>query len=153
MSDNLLRIGTSAILANTTLLNTTSNNIANINTEGYTRQRTEFESQILGLGVGKGTTERLVSEFTQKQLRRDTSNYNFAQQYVTEANRVDALFSNPANSIATGINDLFKQFQIANNEPATVANRQLIIGSSQALLDKFNTLSSIPAKLMHTSSK
>jgi len=143
MSDNLLRIGTSAILANTTLLNTTSNNIANINTEGYVRQRTEFESQILGLGVGKGTTERLVSEFTQKQLRRDISNHSFAEQYVTEANRVDALFSNPANSIATGINDLFKQFQIANNEPATLANRQLIIGSSQALLDKFNTLSSL----------
>ncbi|QBL09910.1 flagellar hook-associated protein FlgK [Rheinheimera sp. D18] len=143
MSDNLLRIGTSAILANSSLLNTTSNNIANINTEGYTRQRTEFESQILGLGVGRGTTERLVSEFTQKQLRRDTSNYSFAQQYVTEANRVDALFSNPANSIATGVNDLFKQFQIANNEPATLANRQLIIGSSQALLDKFNTLSSL----------
>lgn len=143
MSDNLLRIGTSAVLANTTLLNTTSNNIANINTEGYTRQRTEFESQILGLGVGKGTTERLVSEFTQRQLRRDLSNFSFAEQYVTEANRVDALFSNPANSIATGINDLFKQFQIANNEPATLANRQLIIGSSQALLDKFNTLSSL----------
>lgn len=143
MSDNLLRIGTSAILANSTLLNTTSNNIANINTEGYVRQRTEFESQILGLGVGKGTTERLVSDFTQRQLRRDTSNYSYAEQYVTEANRVDALFSNPANSIATGINDLFKQFQIANNEPATLANRQLIIGSSQALLDKFNTLSSL----------
>ncbi|GAB58462.1 flagellar hook-associated protein FlgK [Rheinheimera nanhaiensis] len=143
MSDNLLRIGTSAVLANTTLLNTTSNNIANINTEGYTRQRTEFESQVLGLGVGKGTTERLVSEFTQRQLRRDLSNFSFAEQYVTEANRVDALFSNPANSIATGINDLFKQFQIANNEPATLANRQLIIGSSQALLDKFNTLSSL----------
>ena len=121
MSDNLLRIGTSAILSNTTLLNTTSNNIANINTEGYVRQRTEFESQILGLGVGKGTTERLVSEFTLRQLRRDTSNYSFAEQYVTEANRVDALFSNPANSIATGINDLFTQFQIANNEPATLA--------------------------------
>jgi flagellar hook-associated protein 1 len=143
MSDNLLRIGTSAILANSTLLNTTSNNIANINTEGYVRQRTEFESQILGLGVGKGTTERLVSEFTQKQLRRDISNHSFAEQYVTEANRVDALFSNPSNSIATGINDLFKQFQIANNEPATLANRQLIIGSSQALLDRFNTLSSL----------
>lgn len=142
MSDNLLKIGTSAVLANSTLLNTTSNNIANINTEGYVRQRTEFQSQMLGLGVGQGTTERLISEFTLKQLRRDTSNYSYAQQYVAEANRVDALFSNPANSIATGINDLFKQFQIANNEPATLANRQLIIGSSQALLDKFNTLSS-----------
>lgn len=143
MSDNLLRIGTSAVLANSTLLNTTSNNIANINTPGYVRQRTEFEAEQLGLGVGRGTTERLVNEFTQKQLRRDTSNFSFAQQYVSEANRVDALFSNPANSIATGVNDLFKQFQIANNEPATLANRQLIIGSSQALLDKFSTLSSL----------
>lgn len=143
MSDNLLRIGSSAVLANSTLLNTTSNNIANINTPGYVRQRTEFEAEQLGLGVGRGTTERLVSEFTLKQLRRDTSNYSFAQQYVSEANRVDALFSNPANSIATGVNDLFKQFQIANNEPATLANRQLIIGSSQALLDKFSTLSSL----------
>lgn len=143
MSDNLLRIGTSAVMANSTLLNTTSNNIANINTEGFVRRRTEFETQIMGLGVGKSTTERLVSEFTQKQLRRDISNYSFAEQYVSEANRVDALFSNSANSIATGINDLFKQFQIANNEPATLANRQLIIGSSQALLDKFNTLSSL----------
>jgi flagellar hook-associated protein 1 FlgK len=143
MSDSLLKIGTSAVLANSTLLNTTSNNIANINTPGYVRQRTEFVAEQLGFGVGRGTTERLVSDFTLKQLRRDSSNYAFSQQYVSEANRVDSLFSNPANSIATGVNDLFKQFQIANNEPATLANRQLIIGSSQALLNRFSTLSSL----------
>ncbi|MCC5824982.1 flagellar hook-associated protein FlgK [Alkalimonas sp.] len=143
MSDNLLRIGSSAVMASSTLLNTTSNNIANINTEGYVRQRTEFEAQILGLGVGKGTTERLVNEFTLKQLRRDTSSYAFSRQYLDEANRVDALFSNPANSIATGMNQLFDQFQIANNDPTTLANRQLIIGSSEALLDRFNTMSTL----------
>ena len=143
MSDNLLRIGSSAVMASSTLLNTTSNNIANINTEGYVRQRTEFESQILGLGVGRGTTERLVNEFTLKQLRRDTSSYAYSEQFLAEANRVDALFSNPANSIATGMNELFDQFQIANNDPTTLANRQLIIGSSEALLDKFNTMSTL----------
>ncbi|KKO44050.1 flagellar hook protein FlgK [Arsukibacterium ikkense] len=143
MSDNLLRIGTSAVLASNTLLSTTSNNIANINTPGYVRQRTEFQAQILGLGVGKGTTERLVSEFTLKQLRRDTSNASYAAQYLSEANRVDSLFSNPANSIATGINNLFQQLQTANNEPTNVANRQLIIGSAQSLLDKFDTLSNL----------
>lgn len=141
MSDNLLKIGTSAILANSTLLNTTSNNIANINSKGYVRQRTEFEAQILGLGVGRGTTERLINDFTLKQLRRDTSSYSYSAQYLSEANRVDALFSNPANSIATNINDLFKQIQTANNEPTVPANRGLILGSAKAMLDQFNTLS------------
>lgn len=143
MSDNLLKIGTSAVLANAMLLNTTSNNIANINTPGYVRQRTEFEAQQFGLGVGRGTTERLVNEFTLKQMRRDTSNVAFSHQYVTEANRVDALFSNPANSIATGMNDLFAQIQTANNDPLQLSNRQLIIGSSQALLNRFDGMSNL----------
>lgn len=143
MSDNLLRIGTSAVLANSTLLSTTSNNIANVNTQGYSRQRTEFEPQILGLGVGKGTTERLVSEFTSAQLRRDTSALAFANQYTAEANRIDGLFSNPANSISTAINDLFQKLQTANNDPSAISTRQLIISSSESLIDRFSTLSNL----------
>lgn len=143
MSDNLLKIGSSAIRASSLLLNTTSNNIANINTQGYVRQRTEFAPDPLGIGVGRGTTERLISEFTVKQLRRDTSQYSFAQQYVSEANRIDALFSNPANSIATGMNDLFAQLQSANNDPVQPASRQLVIGSAQSLLNRFEGMSKL----------
>ncbi|MBZ9610203.1 flagellar hook-associated protein FlgK [Rheinheimera maricola] len=143
MSDNLLRIGTSAVLANSTLLNTTSNNIANVNTQGYSRQRTEFDAQTLGLGVGKGTTERLVSEFTSAQLRRDTSKLAFANQYTAEANRIDGLFSNPANSISSAMNDLFQKLQTANNDPSAISTRQLIISSSESLTDRFATLSNL----------
>ena len=39
MADNLLAIGTSGVLASTGLLNTTGNNISNLNTKGYVRQR------------------------------------------------------------------------------------------------------------------
>lgn len=143
MSDNLLKIGTSAVRASSLLLSTTSNNIANINTPGYVRQRTEFVADPLGFGVGKGTTERLINEFTVKQLRRDTSKYAFSEQFVSEANRVDALFSNPANSIATGMNDLFTQLQTANNDPVQPANRQLVIGSAESLLNRFEGMSNL----------
>ena len=52
MADSLLSIGTSGVLASNSLLQTTSNNISNINTPGYTKQRTEFDSSVIGLGVG-----------------------------------------------------------------------------------------------------
>ncbi len=143
MADNLLTIGTSGVLASTGLLNTTGNNISNLNSKGYVRQRTEYESGILGLGVGRGNTERLVNEFSLSQLRRDTSALSYNQQFLTEASRIDTLFSNTSNSISTGISDLFKQLQGANNDPANTSSRQLVMGSTQTLISKFNTLSSI----------
>lgn len=145
MADSLLNIGKTAVLANSRLLNTTGNNIANINTPGYVRQRTTFVAEQFGLGVGQGTTERLVNEFTQKQLRRDTTNAAYSSQYLAEANRLDALFSNAANSIATGMNNLFQQIQTANNDPTQLSNRQLVIGTSQSLLDQFKSMSTLIA--------
>jgi flagellar hook-associated protein 1 FlgK len=143
MSDSLLKIGTSGVLASNGLLSTTSNNIANLNTKGYVRQNTEYDSAILGMGVGRGTTDRIVNEFTLRQLRRDTSNVGFTSQYLSEATRVDTLFANSANSISTGVTDLFKQLQTANNDPANNSSRQLVLGSAQTLINKFNTLSSL----------
>jgi len=143
MADNLLAIGTSGVLASTSLLNTTGNNISNLNTPGYVRQRTEFESSILGLGVGRSTTERLISDFALKQMRMDTSNLAFHQQYLAEASRVDTLFANSANSVGTGMTDLFKQIQTANNDPANNSSRSLVLGSAQTLINKFNTQSKL----------
>ncbi len=143
MADNLLTIGTSGVLASTGLLNTTSNNISNLNTKGYVRQRTEYDSSVMGLGVGQGTSERMINQFSLMQMRRDTSSVNYNQQFLTEASRVDNLFSNTSNSISTGVSDLFKQLQSANNDPANSSSRQLFMGSAQTLMSKFNTLSSI----------
>src|SRR3546814_6646455 len=52
-SDLILATGSSALLAYQAALNTTSHNIANANTAGYSRQRVDLVSK-LGDGSGSG---------------------------------------------------------------------------------------------------
>ena len=103
MSFNLMNIGTSGIRSSTELLQTTSKNIANLNTEGYVRERTEHVTLSNGQ-VGRGETVRLLNEFAQRQLNRDISNTTFYEQFVNEAERVDLLFAEESNSLANSIN-------------------------------------------------
>ena len=71
---DLFGIATSGVNASNQLLNTTGHNIANVNTEGYVRERTYFGTQLSG-GVGQATTERIVNTFAQNQMRRDETAY------------------------------------------------------------------------------
>ncbi|MGB2706546.1 MAG: flagellar biosynthesis protein FlgK, partial [Pseudoalteromonas nigrifaciens] len=142
MSFNLLNIANSGIRANTDLLQTTSKNITNVNTDGYVRERTEHGTMIDNQ-VGKGNTYRLLNEFAQKQLNRDTSNKTFFDQFVSEANRVDTLFSQKANSLSTGINSLFNNVQEALNQPSSTVARSLVMTNADSLISQMDRLSGI----------
>lgn len=142
MSYNLFDIASSGVRASSLLLQTTSKNIANVNTEGYVRERTEFTTMIDNQ-VGRGETYRLLNEFAQKQLNRDTSSKAFFDQFVTEANRVDTLFSEESNSLSTGINSFFSNIQESLNQPSSTVARSLVMTDAQNLIDQMNRLSGI----------
>ena len=142
MSFNLLNIASSGVRANSELLQTTSKNIANVNTEGYVRERTEHTTMVDNQ-VGKGETYRLLNQFAQEQLNRDTSNKTFFDQFVTEANRVDTIFSEESNNLSTGINSLFNNVQEALNQPSSSVARSLVMTDAQSLVDQMDRLSGI----------
>jgi flagellar hook-associated protein 1 FlgK len=142
MSFNLLNIANSGIRANAELLQTTSKNIANVNTEGYVRERTEFTTMIDNQ-VGRGQTYRLLNEFAQKQLNRDTSNKSFFDQFVSEASRVDQIFSEKSNSLSTSINSMFNNVQEALNQPSSTVARSLVMSDAQNLIDQMDRLAGI----------
>ncbi len=142
MSFNLLNIANSGIRANSDLLQTTSKNIANVNTDGYVRERTEHTTMIDNQ-VGKGQTYRLLNEFAQKQLNRDTSNKTFFDQFASEANRIDTLFSQESNSVSTSINSFFNNVQEALNQPSSTVARSLVMSDAKNLLDQMDRLSGI----------
>ncbi|MBH0003114.1 flagellar hook-associated protein FlgK [Pseudoalteromonas sp. SWYJZ12] len=142
MSFNLLNIASSGVRASSELLQTTSKNIANVNTVGYVRERTEFTTMVDNQ-VGRGETYRLLNEFAQSQLNRDTSNKSFFDQFVTEANRVDTIFSEESNNLSTGINSLFNNVQEALNQPSSTVARSLVMTDAQSLIDQMDRLSGI----------
>lgn len=145
MSFNLLNIANSGVRASSELIQTTSKNIANVNTEGYVRERTEF-STMIDNQVGRGETYRLLNEFAQQQLNRDTSNKAFFDQFTSEASRIDTLFSQEANSLSTSINSFFNNLQEALNQPSSSVARSLVMTDAESLVDQMDRLSGILAE-------
>jgi flagellar hook-associated protein 1 FlgK len=139
---DLLSIGTSGVFASSLLLETAGNNIANVNTPGYVRERVQIAASQYG-GIGNTDVERVVSEFAQRQMRRDTASHSYYEQFVTEAVRVDTLFAGTANSVATAMDGFFQRIQSASDSPSSIAARQLIISEAEGLLGTFQTLNGL----------
>ncbi|MBC3766784.1 flagellar hook-associated protein FlgK [Neptunicella marina] len=137
---DLLSIASSGLAAQNRLLQTTGNNIANVNTEGYIRERTTFVAELNG-GVGRGTTSQILDIFAQNQLRRDTSTYAQFTAYHDKASQLDDIFASEASSLATSMSDFFEAMQTAADEPTNMAARQLVLGQADSLLGRFNSLS------------
>ncbi|MFT4925598.1 MAG: flagellar hook-associated protein 1 FlgK [Phenylobacterium sp.] len=139
---DMLQIGVSGLFAQTQLLQTTGNNIANVNTAGYVVERVELGASPFG-GIDRTDVERVVSEFAQRQMRRDTANHSFYEQFVTEATRVDTLFAGTSNSIATSMDGFFQRLQGASDDPSSISARQLVISEAEGMLGTFNTLNGL----------
>ncbi|MGN1393585.1 MAG: flagellar hook-associated protein FlgK [Succinivibrionaceae bacterium] len=138
---DLLKIGTSGVLAHQQLLQTTSNNISNVSTAGYSRQETLVYTNIIGEGCGYLTTRRCIDTYAQKELLTDNANLAYYAARKENLNTVDSLLSNSSTGLTSTINELFDNIQSANTDPSSVANRNELIGSIDAFTQKVNTIS------------
>ena len=141
MSSNvdLYSIATSGVNASSRLLATTSNNIANVNSKGYVRERTVFTNELLG-GVGKATTERIIDKFAQNQMRRDITQVGEWQTYYNKTEAIDNLLANEANSLSTGLSEFFASIQTAADDPTNLASRDLVLSQGDAMLRRMSSI-------------
>ncbi len=143
---DLFNIGISALLTTQRQLSTTSHNIANVYTDGYSRQRAEL-TQIsghttAGLFVGDGVrvseVNRIADKFLINQLRSANANEAKASAYVDFASRIDNLLGNGAFSSA--VDGFFSSVQDANGGPASLATREVLLHSAESLAARFSDL-------------
>jgi len=137
---DLFSLATSGVNASSKLLQTTSNNIANVNTEGYVRERTELNnSQVFGVEIG--STERIINVFAQNQLRRDITMVGELEAYSSKTTVIDTLLASEANSLSQGLSEYFSALQTAADDPTNLASREQVLSKSESLYQRMRTLS------------
>ncbi|TND53075.1 flagellar basal body protein, partial [Aeromonas dhakensis] len=99
MASDLLGIGTSGVMAQQRLLQTTSNNIVNVNSQGYVRERTLIYTNANGLGTGDMLTERVINAYAQGEVRRDTSAFYASSTRYQQLANTDTLLGDTSNSV------------------------------------------------------
>ncbi|MCZ6603559.1 MAG: flagellar hook-associated protein FlgK, partial [Alphaproteobacteria bacterium] len=106
-----LRTAQSGLLVNQQILNTVANNIANLNTEGYSRKIVKVEAQVInGVGVGATISEikRQVDEGLLKSIRIELGELNALSIQDSFFARTQDLFGAPGeNSSLSHIVDEF----------------------------------------------
>ena len=141
---DMMSTGLSGLLAFRRALDTTGHNIANANTDGYSRQRVEFgtrEATRLGSGyIGNGvkvlSVRRSVDEFLTTQARGSASGLERLQAFASQAERINNLFSDGTNGLASSMQRFSNAIEGAASNPSSLAARQVLLGESRSLTDR-----------------
>ncbi|PII15767.1 flagellar hook-associated protein FlgK [Stenotrophomonas indicatrix] len=145
---SVLSTGTSALLAFQRALATTSHNVANLNTPGYSRQKVDFATatpQNYGYGdVGNGTRivdiRRAADQLAISRLLDSGGELARLKQLSGMADRVNSLFSDAATNVAGVWSNFFDTVSGLSSNAAGTADRQNMLDGAKALANRFSQL-------------
>ncbi len=143
-----LHTGYTGLAASQIGLDTTSNNIANANTEGYTRQRVdqrEAPSRDIIVGrLGQGTMVEDISRVRDGFLD-DRARSAMAQAASFEINgemlsRAESLLAEPDFGLTSALDDLWAGFEDLALDPTDNGRRTAVLNQLEVLTGRFNSI-------------
>ncbi len=145
---DLLQIGISGLRVHQTALTVTGHNIANVDTEGYSRQDASiinndpqnFGGNWIGSGASVDNVRRIYDEFLIGQFQKDTATFNYFDTLSANAEQIDKLLADPSTGIQPGIENMFGAFQAAIDDPSSLPARQVVLSESQGLVDRYHSV-------------
>mgnify|MGYP001234162204 FL=1 len=146
---DILAIGSGAVNAYRQALSTTSNNIANTNTPGYTRRALSVSESFpvqegifsFGTGAQAESVARAYDEFIERSLRDSTSDLKVNEPVIEFANRIVDLIATETGSLANAMDDFFNAAEQLSTDPRSNALRRDFLSSGELIAARFNELS------------
>lgn len=155
MATSILGIATTGIAAARAGLSTTAHNIANVNTEGFSRQGVVQSTPVpaytgagyLGAGVSVATVRRAWNEVLEAQAHAADSRAAAAAELAAQLRALDDLLADPQAGLAPALNDFFAGLNELAAHPADSAARQAFVSRAEALAARFRGLDARLAEL------
>ena len=149
MSD-MLGIASNGISAYQRALSTVSNNISNVNTEGYSRQDVvlkdsapkKLASMYVGTGVMLTNIKRQFDAFAESNLRNSTSDLASQKPMVDYAKRVMDIMGDKSVGLSSAFDDFFAAASALSADPASTVQRTSFLRSADGVASRFGELNS-----------
>lgn len=130
-----LNIATRALNANLSALQVIGHNIANVNTEGYSRQTVQLQSsgyQAMGSGYfGKGveiaTVERTHSAYLTSEARATSSTAAADSVRLARLQQLESAFPMGENGLGTALNSMLNAWNDVTSAPSNLTARVVTI--------------------------
>jgi flagellar hook-associated protein 1 len=153
-----LQTALSGLIAQQTALDTTGNNIANANTEGYSRETALLEPNTplpiaaisgytgkgaqLGTGVTVATITRIRNQYLDAQYRTQNSALGAAQTQAETLTQAQTAFNEPSSAgIATQLSNFWSAWNSLATSPTSEAAKQGVVEAGEQLASTFKELS------------
>ena len=146
-----IELGKRSIMANTDAITTAGHNIANANTEGYSRQRVKIKEfdplykpdlerlerpGLIGQGVDVQSIERIRDELLDKRI---VAQANQESYWATRSNyytMIEQIYNEPYDvSIRSNMDKFWESWQELSFNPESKASRQAVVTRGETLTD------------------
>lgn len=148
MLNGLFNIGQSALNASQAWISVTGNNLANVDTEGYSRQYVDqkdaggltYKPGAQPLGVNAQQIMRFFDQFLERSyVKQSTNSSRWDQQDTIMASLENIFNESNRQGINSSLNSFFNAWQDLALRPDSTANRESLISFSDSLADMFST--------------
>jgi flagellar hook-associated protein 1 FlgK len=150
---SLMDIAQQALMADQEALNVTSNNVANQNTAGYTREVVNFQAAdavtLSGGSFGSGVTASAVSQrdrVLEQRVQQQTQNQAQSGALESALQQIQNIFglssttsSASSTALGTATNSFFSALSALASNPSDAATRQNVLTAANTLAGAFNS--------------
>jgi flagellar hook-associated protein 1 len=142
-----LNIGVQALDAAQAALDATSNNIANVNTPGYTEEAAQLSEEplnqsgndITGGGVTMDGIQSVQDELLNLQIQQQTSSQSSANTESASLQQIQTYFTTTGTDIASALTAFSSSLDALSASPTSTATQQSVLSAGQDLAQAFNT--------------